>query len=73
MRRFIWCLFLVMLAPPASGQTIPPFVVQTDNGDTRVRSIQVELVRERYEALRVIVGETVYVRPRQVRVFMHAH
>jgi sulfate transport system ATP-binding protein len=48
-------------------------VVKLEVTDRQGQAIQVELGRERYEALRVIVGETVYVRPRQVRVFMHAH
>jgi len=39
------------------------------NGDDG-RAIQVELGRERYEVVRAIIGERVYVKPRRVRVFM---
>src|SRR5688572_22746576 len=34
------------------------------------RPIQVELGRDQYEKIRVIIGETVYVKPRRVRVLM---
>jgi sulfate transport system ATP-binding protein len=40
------------------------------NGDDG-RAIQVELGRERYEVVRAIIGERVYVKPRRVRVFMN--
>jgi sulfate transport system ATP-binding protein len=48
-------------------------VVKIEATDRHDQSIQIELGRDRYEALRVIVGETVYVKPRQVRVFMDSH
>jgi hypothetical protein len=38
--------------------------------DADGRVIQVELGREQYERVRVIVGDQVYVKPRKVRVFM---
>jgi sulfate transport system ATP-binding protein len=40
------------------------------NGDDG-RPIQVELGRDRYETVRAIIGERVYVKPRRVRVFMN--
>src|SRR5688500_7666350 len=39
------------------------------NGDDG-RAVQVELGCERYEVVRAIIGERVYVKPRRVRVFM---
>jgi hypothetical protein len=38
--------------------------------DEERRPIQIELGREQYEAIRAIIGERVYVKPRKVRVFM---
>jgi hypothetical protein len=38
--------------------------------DDEKRPIQVELGRDQYERIRVIIGERVYVKPRKVRVFM---
>jgi sulfate transport system ATP-binding protein len=45
-------------------------VVKLEVADGDGSPIQAELGRERYERIRVIVGERVYVRPRKVRVFM---
>jgi sulfate transport system ATP-binding protein len=44
-------------------------VVKIEAADDDGRTIQVELGRDQYEALRVIVGERAYVKPRRVRVF----
>jgi sulfate transport system ATP-binding protein len=46
-------------------------VVKIEVSDDEQRPIQVELGREAYEKIRVIVGERAYVRPRKVRVFMN--
>src|SRR5688572_19368806 len=43
--------------------------IEADGDDGR--PIQVELGRERYEVVRAIIGERVYVKPRRVRVFMN--
>jgi len=45
-------------------------VVKIEVVDQDRRPIQVELGREQYERIRVIIGETIYVKPRRVRVFM---
>jgi len=45
-------------------------VVKIEVMDDERRSIQVELGRDRYEQVRAIVGEKIYVKPRKVRVFM---
>jgi sulfate transport system ATP-binding protein len=45
-------------------------IVKIEVMDADRRPIQVELGREQYEKVRVIIGETVYVKPRRVRVFM---
>jgi sulfate/thiosulfate transport system ATP-binding protein len=45
-------------------------VVKIEVADAERRPIQIELGREQYETLRVIIGETVYVKPRRMRVFM---
>ena len=45
-------------------------VVKIEVADADRRPIQIELGREQYERVRVIIGETVYVKPRRVRVFM---
>jgi sulfate/thiosulfate transport system ATP-binding protein len=45
-------------------------VVKIEVADDANQPIQIELGRERYEEVRAIVGERVYVRPRRVRVFM---
>jgi sulfate/thiosulfate transport system ATP-binding protein len=45
-------------------------VVKIEVTDAERRPIQVELGREQYERVRVIIGETIYVKPRKVRVFM---
>ena len=45
-------------------------IVKIEVIDADRRPIQVELGREQYERIRVIIGETVYVKPRRVRVFM---
>jgi sulfate transport system ATP-binding protein len=42
--------------------------MEVEDGEHRV--IQVEIGREQYEQVRVIVGERVYIKPRKVRVFM---
>ena len=44
-------------------------VVKIEVHDADGRPIQIELGRERYQAIRAIVGESVYVTPRHVRVF----
>jgi sulfate/thiosulfate transport system ATP-binding protein len=46
-------------------------VVKIEVNDSDDRPIQVELGREQYEAIRAIIGERVYVKPRRVRVFMN--
>jgi sulfate transport system ATP-binding protein len=46
-------------------------VVKIEVADRDGRAIQVELGRDRYEHVRAIVGERVYVKPRRVRVFMN--
>jgi sulfate transport system ATP-binding protein len=46
-------------------------LVKIEVSGTDARPIQVELGREQYEQVRVIVGERVYVKPRRVRVFMN--
>jgi sulfate transport system ATP-binding protein len=46
-------------------------IVKLEADDESGRSIQVELGREEYAGVRAIVGERVYIRPRNVRVFMH--
>ena len=45
-------------------------VVKIEVNDDDRRPIQVELGREAYQKIRVIVGERAYVKPRKVRVFM---
>jgi sulfate transport system ATP-binding protein len=45
-------------------------VVKVEVVDEERRPIQVELGRDQYEKIRVIIGEKVYVKPRKVRVFM---
>jgi len=45
-------------------------IVKIEVMDAERRPIQVELGREQYERIRAIIGETVYVKPRRVRVFM---
>jgi hypothetical protein len=45
-------------------------IVKIEVMDADRRPIQVELGREQYERIRVIIGETVYLKPRRVRVFM---
>jgi sulfate/thiosulfate transport system ATP-binding protein len=45
-------------------------VVKIEVADAERRPIQVELGREQYERVRAIIGETIYVKPRKVRVFM---
>jgi sulfate/thiosulfate transport system ATP-binding protein len=45
-------------------------VVKIEVVDDEKRPIQVELGRDQYERIRVIIGERVYVKPRKVRVFM---
>ena len=45
-------------------------IVKVEVTDVDRRPIQVELGRDQYEKIRVIIGETVYVKPRRVRVFM---
>jgi len=46
-------------------------LVKMEVEDAERRAIQVELGREQYEHVRVIIGERVYVKPRKVRVFMN--
>ena len=45
-------------------------IVKMEVMDEERRPIQIELGREPYEAIRAIIGERVYVKPRKVRVFM---
>jgi sulfate transport system ATP-binding protein len=45
-------------------------IVKIEVTDADGRPIQVELGRERYQVIRAIIGESVYVKPRHVRVFM---
>jgi sulfate transport system ATP-binding protein len=45
-------------------------IVKMEVTDGDGRPIQIELGRERYERVRAIVGEQVYVKPRRVRVFL---
>jgi sulfate transport system ATP-binding protein len=45
-------------------------LVKIEVDDDEQRAMQVELGREEYSRIRVIVGERVYVTPRRVRVFM---
>ncbi len=45
-------------------------VVKIEVAGTDGRPIQVELGRERYQTIRAIIGESVYVKPSHVRVFM---
>jgi sulfate transport system ATP-binding protein len=45
-------------------------VVKIEVNDPAGQPIQIELGRDRYDVLRLIVGERVYVKPRHVRVFM---
>ena len=45
-------------------------IVKMEVMDEERQPIQIELGREQYEAIRTIIGERVYVRPRKVRVFM---
>ncbi len=45
-------------------------VVKIEVSDDERRPIQIELGREPYAAIRAIIGERVYVKPRKVRVFM---
>ena len=45
-------------------------IVKIEVFDAARQPIQIELGREQYERIRVIIGETVYVKPRRVRVFM---
>jgi sulfate transport system ATP-binding protein len=45
-------------------------VVKIEVADANGQQIQVELGRERYEGIRAIIGERVYVKPTRVRVFM---
>jgi hypothetical protein len=47
-------------------------VVKIEVKDAAGTPIQVELGRDRYAELRAIVGETVYVKPRRVRVFVES-
>jgi len=46
-------------------------LVKMEVEDADQRAIQVELGRDQYAQVRVIVGERVYVKPRKVRVFMN--
>ena len=46
-------------------------VVKIEVTDADRQPIQVELGRERYHSIRAIIGESVYVKPRHVRVFMN--
>ena len=48
----------------------PGAIVKIEVTDAERQPIQIELGREQYERIRVIIGETVYVKPRKVRVFM---
>ena len=45
-------------------------IVKMEVMDEARQPIQIELGREQYEAIRAIIGERVYVKPRKVRVFM---
>jgi sulfate transport system ATP-binding protein len=45
-------------------------VVKLEPEDGEARLVQVEATRERFEALRPKAGERLYVRPRQVRIFV---
>jgi sulfate/thiosulfate transport system ATP-binding protein len=45
-------------------------VVKLELEDAEARLVQVEVSREQFEALRAAPGERLYVRPRQVRVFV---
>jgi len=45
-------------------------VVKIELLDDQRSPIQVELGREQYAQIRAIIGESVYVKPRRVRVFM---
>ena len=47
-------------------------VVKIETVDGDGRPMQIEMGRDRYQAIRAIPGEKVYVRPRRVRVFMEA-
>ncbi|MGH9310884.1 MAG: sulfate/molybdate ABC transporter ATP-binding protein [Vicinamibacterales bacterium] len=47
-------------------------VVKIEVVDEEHQPIQVELGRDQYEKIRVIIGEKVYVKPRKVRVFMES-
>jgi sulfate transport system ATP-binding protein len=46
-------------------------LVKIEVNDADGKPIQVELGREQYEQVRVIIGERVYVKPRRVRVFIN--
>jgi sulfate transport system ATP-binding protein len=46
-------------------------LVKIEVNDDDGGAIQVELGRDRYEVVRAIIGERVYVKPRRVRVFMN--
>jgi sulfate/thiosulfate transport system ATP-binding protein len=48
-------------------------VVKIEVQDDDRRPIQIELGRDRYETVRAIIGERIYVTPRKVRVFMNDH
>jgi sulfate transport system ATP-binding protein len=43
--------------------------IEVNDGDGK--PIQVELGREQYEQVRAIIGETIYIKPRRVRVFIN--
>ena len=45
-------------------------IVKMEVMDEERQPIQIELGREQYEAIRAIIGERVYVKPRKMRVFM---
>jgi sulfate transport system ATP-binding protein len=47
-------------------------VVKLELEDGETRTVQVEATREQYEALQPRTGEQLYVRPRQVRVFVES-
>ena len=45
-------------------------VVKLELEDGEARLVQVETTREQFEALQPAAGERLYVRPRQVRIFV---
>ena len=47
-------------------------VVRIELEDAEARLVQVEATRESFEALRPVAGDRLYVRPRQVRIFLEA-